>query len=546
MKKEIVINAAMNEVRVAITEDGRLSEFYIELPDKERFIGNIYLGKVNRIMQGLNAAFVNIGLNQDAFLHFSDIDESMENSIISDEEDEGIIIDEEDDFASIELPPKIINASDTDIALRKAKPASNSVNLPVFSTKHSGDIKISLQKKQNVIVQIVREAYSNKGVKVTTKIALPGRYVVMLPFDSLRGISRKIPSIQERRRLRGIARKFPNQNYGFIIRTAAVGQQEDELNKDWANLIETWKDIEKKVKLLKPPALIYQDLELATSVIRDLFTAKFDHVYIDSKRLFKEISNYLKKNSSELIDKVELYTGSKPIFEEFGIEKELAITYKRKVFLQSGGTIIIEQTEAMVVIDVNSGRSTEKEQEVNALKTNIEAVKEIARQIRLRDIGGMIIVDFIDMMTDLNKKKIFAEMRRELSRDRAKTVAYPLTQLSLMQITRKRINQNIVEKTSETCPTCNGSGRVTSKVVILNAIERWLKEFRNKSKEFRLTLLVNPNIAAYLSEGTISRISRLMLKYFVKIKVEQSDQVLLDNFRFISARQQKDITNEFF
>ncbi len=560
MNKKIIINSTLNELRVAITEDEELAEFFIELPDREKYIGNIYLGKVNKIVTGINAAFINIGLNQDAFLHFSDVDQSLEESVITDEEDEDLPDKKKKNYKKQTKPNysgknKKGNGGDsnssydslnaTDIALRKVAALPDSKEQPTFVTKKSGEVKINLEPKQDIIVQVVREPYGNKGVKVTTKIALPGRYVVLLPFESLIGVSRKIGTYNERKRLRSIARKALPEGFGCIIRTAAKGQSDEELRRDWEELLNTWREIENKVRKSKSPALLYQDMQLAASVIRDLFTYKIDKVVVDSKKLHKEIINYLKRTSPDLIDKVQIYNGTKPIFETFGIERELEKTYKRKVPLPSGGSIVFDHTEAMFVIDVNSGRSMDAEQEKNALNTNLEAVKEITRQIRLRDIGGMIIIDFIDMSNSANRKKMFNEMKNELQKDRAKTVVYPTTQLGLIQMTRQRINQNIVEKTSEICPTCNGSGRVTSKVVVLNMIERWLKNFRGRSKEFRLTLEVHPSVAEYLTDGTISRLSRLMIKYFVKIKIRQAPNLNVDDFRFISARQQKDITKEF-
>ena len=532
MNKKIIMNSTLNEVRVAITENEKLAEFYIELPDKEKYVGNIYLGKVNRIVQGINASFINIGLKQDAFLHFSDIDESLElTSVITDEE--------EDDDGGPPLDRK------TAVALRKTPPKTSKKNLPTFKTKSSGQVKINLKPNQDVIVQVVREAYGTKGVKVTTKIALPGRFVVLLPFDNMLGVSKKISSYQERKRLRKIARKTLPEGFGCIIRTVAQGQSDEELRNDWENLLTIWHDIEEQVRKSKSPTLLYQDLQLTSSVIRDLFNSDIDKLIVDSKKIYKEIFTYLKDSSPDMLDKVQLYTGKKPIFDTFGIEEDLKSTYKRKVQLPSGGSIVIDQTEAMFVIDVNSGRSTENEQEKNAMKTNLEACREIARQLRLRDIAGMIIIDYIDMAKSSNRKKIYSEMKKELSKDRAKSVVYPVTQLGLIQITRQRISQNIVEKTSDICPMCSGSGRITSKIVLLNSIERWLRNFRAKSKEFRLILEVNPHIAEYLTEGTISRLSKMMIKYFVKIKVQQNHLIPIDEFKFISAKNQKDITKKY-
>ncbi len=548
MNKKIIINSTIDEVRIAITEDDKLAEYYIELPDKERFVGNIYLGKVRKIVQGLNAAFIDIGLKQDAFLHFSDVDESLEQFLSKEEEELDFELDdEEDDLLNDESNYKKIYDSKVNVALRKVKPEQikNNGSFATFYTKKFGEVQINIQPKQDLIVQVVREAYGNKGVKVSTKIAIPGRNLVLLPFDNLLGISRKINSINERKRLRSIAKKIIPKGFGCIIRTAANGKSDEELKKDWNNLLDIWKEIELKVRKSKSPCLLYQDMQLTSSIIRDLFNDQVDRLIVDSKKIYKEILNYLKKNSPDLIDKLEFYTGDKPVFDFYGIEKDLRLTYKRRVPLSSGGSIVIDQTEAMTVIDVNSGKAIDKEQEKNALRVNLEAVKEIARQLRLRDIGGMIIIDFIDMENEQNRKKIYLEMKSLLTKDRAKTVIYPLTQLSLMQITRQRINQNIVEKTSEICPLCNGSGRVTSKTVLINSIERWLKNFRSKSREFRLLLHLHPSIADYITSGTLSKLTKLMLKYFIKIKLIPDYNLGLDDFRFFSAKTGNEITRDY-
>ncbi|MBM2813586.1 MAG: ribonuclease [Ignavibacteria bacterium] len=547
MKKDIIINSTLNEVRVAITEDNKLAEFHIELPDRERIIGNIYYGRVTKIVHGINAAFIDIGLRQDAFLHFSDIDDSLENSLLSDGDNEDIELDldissEPDELDVIELP-----SDKKEIEKEKSnQPASGDKEPKVFfNTKSSGKVQINLEAKQEVIVQVVREAYAGKGVKVTTRIGIPGRFVVLLPFEDTVGVSKKITPHQESRRLRALAKSTLPKGYGGIIRTASQGQTENELKQDWQYVIEIWQEIEKKVKKSTPPTIVHQDMQLAASIIRDLFTSNFDSVWVDSKKIYKEISTYVKKNSPELLPKVQQYSGSAPIFDHFGIEKELASTYRRKVNLPSGGSIVIDQTEAMTVVDVNSGKSKETEVDKSAFRTNIEAVREIARQIRIRDLSGIILIDMIDMRGDQPRKRVVLLMKKEMARDRAKTIVYPLTQLCLMQITRQRINQNIYEKTSEICTTCNGRGRVTSKVVLINAIERWLKNFRSHTREFSVIIYVNPLIADYLTEGTLSRASRLMIKYFIKINVQRNDNISLDSFRVFSVRQQKDITNEY-
>ncbi len=556
MKKEIIINATLNEVRVAITEDKKLAEFFIELPDHERSVGNIYYGKVNKIVTGINAAFVDIGLKNDAFLHFSDIDESYEN-VFTDDDD---TFDTDDDNGKEKGKPKgkeakkdVTTESSKGIGKQKseakAKSAEKSIakdDAVTFNTKKSGKVQIKLEQGQGIVVQVIREAYSTKGVKITTKIGIPGRNVILLPFDNILGISRKIQSYQERKRLRFLAKNTLPEGFGCIIRTAAANKTESELKNDWDNLVQIWKEIEKKIKKGSPPMLLYEDMTLAKSVIRDLLTKDVTKVHIDSKKLYKEITGYLKWVAPNLVEIIELYQGKEPIFDAFDIENELETTYQKKVLLPSGGSVVIEPTEAMLIIDVNSGRSqSERLQEKTALNTNLEAIHEIAKQLRLRDIGGMILVDCIDMSQEANRKKIYQQMRKEMLRDRAKSVVYPLTQLNILQITRQRINQAISEKISDTCPMCRGTGRVTSKAVLMNSIERWLKSFRSDSNEFRLRLTAHPYIIPYLMEGTISRLSKLMIKYFARIKIQQDDNIRIDDFRFYSYRRQKDITQEY-
>ncbi|NLO20096.1 MAG: Rne/Rng family ribonuclease [Ignavibacteria bacterium] len=546
MKKQIIINSTLDEVRIAITEDEQLAELFIDMPDKHRSIGNVYLGKVNNVVQSLNAAFINIGQKQDAFLHFSDIDESLEN-VITEEDEDIFSLNPSTDKQELSKADKKLN-KETAVALRKVKQANplQVDNLASYSTKKHREIKINIEPKQDVIVQVSRESFGTKGAKVTTKIGIPGRYLVLLPFERLIGVSKKIQSYQERKRIRSIAKPIVNNEYGCIIRTASKGVDETEIKRDWSQLVAIWKEIEKKVKKTNAPALLYQDMHIATGTIRDLFSKDVTKVVIDSRKIYKDLLSYVKSFSPQDSEKIEYYSDKKPIFETYGIEKELENTYKRKINLPSGGSIVLDQTEAMFVIDVNSGRSvSEAQQEKTSFKTNLEAAKEIARQIRLRDLGGMIIVDFIDMNIGENQKKLFLFLKKELRRDRSRTTIYPLTKLGLMQLTRQRVNQNISEKLSQKCPMCNGTGRIPSKAVLMNAIERWLKKFRIKSREFKLLLEVHPHVASYLTEGSISKITRLMLKYFTKIKIQQNDRISINQFKFYSVKQDRDISNEF-
>ncbi len=540
MKRVILISSAINENRIAITEDGKLAEYFVETPDKEKYVGNIYLGRITRILPSLNAAFVDIGLKQNAFLHFSDVDERFRQIIWEEEsespnEDEESVINEID--ALIENLDGGNGKSEQKRAKQKRKPENTAINL---------NLKLDIKENQLIPVQVVREAFANKGVKVTTRISVPGRYLVLVPDFKIIGVSRKIHSPQERKRLRSLAAKVTNKEFGCIIRTAAIGRDLEDLETDWAKLKETWDKIKKKIASSKEPVLLYKDMELTTSIIRDLFRNDVDKVIVDSKKLYKEIVEYLEDYSPEFIERVELYKGRTPLFDYYQVEKDVELTKQRKVPLPSGGSIIIDQTEAMFIIDVNSGKMVnEATQEINAFKTNMEAVNEIARQIRLRDLAGIIIIDFIDMHDPVHRKKIYFAMRRAMKKDRAKAVVFPLTELSLMQITRQRINLNISEKVTEVCPLCKGLGRIPTKAEVLTKIERWLKNFKSLTKEFRLRLYVHPHIAEYLTEGNISRLTKLMLKYFVRIKLVVDDTLSLDQFRFESVKQSKDITKEF-
>lgn len=534
MKKEIIINATLNEIRVAITEDGRLAELVWELPDKERHIGNIYYGRVQRIVQGMNAAFIDIGMKQDAFLHFSDVGESLEDEVDEDDDDdeEETAASAEGDTATAPPPPR--------------KPQKKAAPLPTFNTKRSGQVVINLEPNQMVCVQAVREAYANKGLRITTKVSLAGRYLVLLPFSGTVGVSKKIFNIRERKRLRRIARSILPDTLGVIIRTEAMDKDEESLKKDLLFLLDEWKKIDAQIKNSQGPELLYRDMNVTQSLIRDLFTSDIDRVVIDSKKLFQEIKDYVEWAAPSLRDKVEYFPGPQPIFDAFGLEKDIEQSYSRKVDLPSGGSLVFDHTEAMVVIDVNSGRyAAEREQELNSLRTNLEALREIARQLRLRDIGGMIVVDFIDQQDERNKRKIYEEMKRAMSRDRAKWVIFPLSQLGLMQITRQRIRKNLLQVITEPCPTCEGRGTVQSKFMVINAIERWLQRFKGNAREFRLQLTVHPSVAQHLTDGRFSKLTRLMIKYFVKIDVRPSEYMDVDEFRFFSVRQNKDVTRDF-
>jgi ribonuclease G len=517
MTKEIIINSSSNQARVAITEDGKLVDFFVDYPGNRRMVGDIYLGRIARVLPGIRAAFVDIGMNHDAFLHFSDIGErtkQLQEMLQEDEfEDE-----DQDEYSNSN------NGKNDDEVFTQ----------PAYK---------NLKKGQNILVQITKEPVANKGVRVTTSISLAGRFCVLLPYDNKIGISRKIVDFKERKRLKQIARSIIPPKYGLIIRTVAKDQPEDLLKEDLNQLLRIWNRIQIAAKTEEPPALVHQDLSTTESVIRDLLTPDVSKVFIDSKKSYKQIKQLVQDFQPELLDKIELYKSSKPIFETFKIDEQAKILFGRKVPLPSGGYLIIEHTEAMVVIDVNTGRYAKNtDQELNSLKTDLEAAREIARQLRLRDIGGIIVVDFIDLEDEKNKKKVYDELKKEFKKDRAKVSFLPMSDFGLVEITRQRVRNNIMQAIKEICPVCEGSGYVTRETHLKYDIEDWLKKFRQNSKARSVIIKCHPSDYQRLKFSKFGYLTKLRLKYLMWIKVEQDDSVSLGQVKFFS-KTGEDITN---
>jgi ribonuclease G len=518
MIKEIIINSSSNQTRVAITEDGNLVDFFVDYPENRRMVGDIYLGRVARVLPGIRAAFIDIGMKHDAFLHFSDIGDRTKQF-------QDMLGDEDSD---------VDDADDEESKANRGNGNATNTAEPVIT---------KLRKGEEILVQITKEPVNNKGVRVTSSVSLPGRFCVLLPFDNKIGISKKISDFKERRRLRSIARGILPPNYGLIIRTVAKDQSEDAVKDDLNNLVKTWKTIESTAKNEEPPSIVHQDLSTTDSVIRDLLTPDISKVFVDSKKLYKQIKNYVEFVQPALMEKIELYKSSSSIFDEFKIEEQIKTLMGRKVPLPSGGYLIIEHTEAMVVIDVNSGRyAKSKEQELNSLKTDLEASREIARQLRLRDIGGIIVIDFIDLEEEKNRKKIYDELKKEFRRDRSKVSLLPMSDFGLVQITRQRIRQNIMQAMKDVCPVCGGSGFITKESHLVYEIEDWLKKFRRFSKEFSLIIKCHPSDANRLRE---SKFTKIQFKYLVKLRIEEDSTIPMGKFRFYSKKKGIDLTDKF-
>ena len=504
MHKEIFINESMGETRIAIQEDGQLVEVYIEKQDKHRMVGNVYKGKVENVLPGMQAAFVDVGYELNAFLPFSEIG--------SDE----FIIEEN----------------------------GNKKNRNNRNNKYD-NIEVDLKKDQEIYVQVIKEPFAGKGPRVTTEVALPGRLLVLVPNANYIGISKKIWDKYERRRLKKIAQRLREGNIGVIIRTVAEGKSEEHIENDFNQLINNWNEIENKADREEAPALVYEDLETASSVVRDLLTPDVEKIIIDSKRIYKKTQRYLEDISPSLLDRLELYKLKSPLFESFGIESEIDKVMRPKVWLKSGAYLIIEKTEAMVVVDVNSGRFVGKKlHEENSLKINLEAAREVARQLRLRDLSGLIVIDFIDMKQDENRKKIYHELRKELRKDRAKVAVAPITEFGLLEMTRQRIRVSLLDSMSEKCPSCHGSGRIISRETLITRIDHWLRRYKSKHRSLRLRLQLHPQNADYLSGEKKHVLRGLMWQNFVHLKIEENVELPQDEFRFLRTKDGEDVTDE--
>jgi len=533
MTQVIYMSHTLDETRIAITENGELVEYFADIPDRERLVGSIFLGRVEKIVQGMNAAFIDIGLEQDAFLHFSDVDTSLEDHYDTNDDTDGSLVTTDAENLSVAARQ----------ALRLEHPQQRSRAKPTFRTKRSGEVVINLQPRQMVLVQVTREAYASKGVRVTTRITLPGRYVVLLPFENVIGISRKIDSPTERRRLRMLARRVLPPGAGCIIRTAAEHQTEHELQRDWESLLAKWRRIEQQLATRTKPGLLYREENIASSIVRDLLTPNVERIIVDSSRLYRTIETYLAETDPDLLPRLHLYRLSEPLFEHAGIASQLSLITARRISLPSGGTIVLDHTEAMLVVDVNTGRATsDAEQDRNALRTNLEAAEAIARQLRLRDVGGIIIVDFIDMANPKHRQQLVERMRALVRRDRAKTVIYSITELGLLQMTRQRVRQNLFEWLTEPCPTCQGLGRISNRSSVVSRLDRWLGYYKRSGVERRLIIRAHPTVVTYLIDGSISRLVRLMVRHFLRLRLEPDPTLPQDCFRIISHRTGTDIT----
>lgn len=516
MKNQIIIHSSGKQTRIALLENGELAQLFIESEENQRTVGDIYLARVHKVMGGIRAAFIDVGMQKDAFLHFSDAGDNLGSYI------------------------KMLNGKKS-ITKQAQKELDNFDKLSNYDKQIlAGKL---LRPDQQVLVEIVKEPIGSKGPRVSTDITIAGRFLVLIPMGKFIAISKKISHHKERRRLKQVVGSMLPEGFGIIVRTVAQEQDNEILEEDMRTILKKWERILNKLEDAKPPALLYKDLDMTESLIRDLFAKQYDRVLIDDYQLYKSIKGYVSNVAPKMLPSVQLYKGKEHIFDHMNIAGDVNSIFSPRVRMQSGGYLIFEQTEAMYVVDVNSGPYAAKQkQEDNSLKTNLEAAREIAKQLRLRDIGGIIVVDFIDQRIDKNRKKIYDELKKEFKKDRAKTNVIGMSDFGLVQITRQRIRPSVVNSVSKVCPMCGGSGSVVTRDTIVTDIESWISTFRSTSDFRAVDLYINPYLKSFLERGFFNLRWRWMIKYRLKICLVADESVSLNEFKATLAGSDIDIT----
>ena len=504
ISREIYINSSMCSNRIALIEKEKLVELYIDFPSHTKMVGNIYKGLVQNIIPGIQAAFIDIGHDINAFLPLSE----LEN---------------DDNYKNIDF-------EDND-------------NKKINKNKKIEDLKIG----DSIMVQAVKEPFAGKGPRITTEISIPGSLIVIIPNQNYIGISKKINDKYERRRLRKIIESFKPKKMGVIIRTTAQGKNQEILNDEFNKLLKQWKSCINKSKTKEAPKLVHKDASVSYQVIRDLFNNQINTINIDSKKLYNDIYNYVKQINPQDLDKVQFYNKKQPIFNLYNIEEQIMKSLNKKVWLKSGGHLIVDHTEAMVVIDVNSGRYIgKKNHEENSLKINIEAAKECAKQLRLRDIGGLIVIDFIDMLKEVNKKKVYEIFRQELKKDSAKVATSEFSTFGLLEMTRQRVRQNLLDTMKEDCIVSHGTGKVFKKEMILTNLENKIKNYRLKSNEKTIDIFLHPELIEYINENIKVFKTNFLWKSFLLINIKPDDALYKHQFKLYSPRKKQYIDFDEF
>lgn len=513
MVKELIINSSPNGVTIALLQDKQLVELNTEQVNNNYAVGDIYLGKIKKIMPGLNAAFVDVGYEKDAFLHYLDLGPQVQSLI--------------------KLTKIVKSGGYKDKLL-------NSFKLEQDISK-SGKISEVLSRNMLLPVQIAKEPISTKGPRLSSDLSIAGRFVVLVPFSDIISISKKIKSNTERARLKKIVESIKPKNFGVIIRTVSEGKGVDELQKDLLDLIDKWESFSKRLPVTEPSKKILGEMGRTSTILRDILNADFTNIHVGDPALYEEIKSYVHEISPELEKIVKQYKNREPIFEHFGIEKQIKSAFGRTVNLPGGAYLVIEHTEALHVIDVNSGNRTAspENQDQNALMVNMEAAKEIARQLRLRDMGGIVVIDFIDMHKPQNRKELFDYLRDQMLLDRAKHTILPPSKFGLVQITRQRVRPEMNIITNEKCPACAGTGEIKASIILMDDIENNLNYILKEQNEKSITLCVHPYIEAYIKKGFISRQLKWFFDYNKWVKVNAVPSYYLTEFHFLNSKEEE-------
>ncbi len=513
MTSELVIDVQQNEISIALLEDKNLVEYQNEPRSASFSVGNIYVAKVKKLMPGLNASFVDVGYERDAFLHYLDLGSQ---------------------FDSYE---KYIKQVQSD--RKKLYPFSKAMRLP--DLKKDGSVQNELQQGQEVLVQIVKEPISTKGPRLTAELSFAGRYLVLIPFDDKVSVSSKIKSGEERARLKQLIHSIKPKNVGVIVRTVAEGKRVAELDTELKILMKRWEDaIEKVQKTQKRPQLVYEETSRVVAMLRDLFNPSYENIYVNDNEVYKEVKHYVTLIAPEKAHIVKLYTGSVPIFDNFNVTKQIKSSFGRIVNYKHGAYLYIEHTEALHVVDVNSGNRTRSAngQEANALDVNLGAADELARQLRLRDMGGIIVVDFIDMHLAEDRQILYERMCKNMQKDRARHNILPLSKFGLMQITRQRVRPAMDVNVEETCPTCFGKGKIKSSILFTDQLEGKIDKLVNKIGIKTFYLHVHPYVAAYINQGFVSLKRRWQMKYGLGVHVIASQKLAFLQYEFYDNKKQ--------
>jgi ribonuclease G len=512
VNNELIIDVTPSEVVIALLNDKRLVELNREKSNNNFSVGDIYLGRVKKVMPGLNAAFVDVGYEKDAFLHYLD------------------------------LGPQASSLNKYTKLVQTGKQTTSNLMYYKFEPDIQKDGKIGniLNANQQILIQIAKEPISTKGPRITTEISLAGRYLVLIPFADKISVSQKIKTTEEKTRLKRLIASIKPKNFGVIIRTVAEGKSVADLDADLNDLVKKWETVYQNLKTSQPPFKVLGEIDRTSAILRDLLNASFNSIYINDAALFEEIRTYLQTIAPDKEKILKLYKGPVPIFDHFGVDRQIKGLFGKTVTMRSGGYLIVEHTEALHVIDVNSGNraKSDNNQETNALEVNLEAATEVARQLRLRDMGGIIVVDFIDLHSAENRKLLFDKIKDEMSKDRAKHNILPPSKFGLIQITRQRVRPEMNIVTVEKCPTCGGSGEIQASILLMDQIENNLRYILKEQNEKDIILCVHPYLEAYITKGWFNSLKRQWgKKYGSKFKVRAVSSYNFMEYRFMNKNE---------